>query len=151
MSSCRVTCDGVVMTDHSIFIASFSVPALYSVAFLFLRRQPLSWSQSQYGIFVGYGRMLSGVFSLFFIPLLKHYVDAKDTVLLILGLLSSCASELYFAFCVLTWMVFLGKSTICEWNSFHIFTFLHWLENKWIKTWSIFAFSSTHEHWEMGL
>ena len=38
----------------------FDISAMYTLGYLYLRRQPLSWSQTTYGVLVGTRTLVSG-------------------------------------------------------------------------------------------
>lgn len=83
----------------------FVVNSLY---YLFLRHQPLSFSQSLCGVFVGCSWLGKGAGILLCVLLLKMKTEVRDTTLMICGTLSGIASKYVLAFSYTTWMAFLG-------------------------------------------
>ena len=99
----------------NVCISLLSFPSLFPTAmdvigYLFLRRQPLSWSQTLYGVFNGYSDAVFTLFVLFGIPFLKVRLRWRDTTLMLVGVVSQCIGQAYMGFCVVTWMVFLGEA-----------------------------------------
>ena len=83
--------------------------ARWLVAYLYLKRQPLSWSQSMYGGWEGFRNVITGTGSLIILPLIKRYSAVPDTIILGLALLSTGASMILIGLSKVTVMVFLGK------------------------------------------
>ena len=83
---------------------------MYSVGYLYLKKSPLGWSQSLYGYYSGYNRLIIGVASLVIVPVFKDILHLPDTTILLVGLLSSSFSELFLSFSTKTWMVFMGRT-----------------------------------------
>ena len=83
--------------------------ALEDLAFLFVKKQPLSWSQTLFGYYHGLKRMLQSLGLFVVLPLLKK-AGLADAVILMIGILSSTAGQIIFGFSTTTWMVFLSMN-----------------------------------------
>jgi hypothetical protein len=68
-----------------------------SIVYLYLKRSPLAFSQSLYGIFRGLKAFGLGVGLLVFLPLLRYLFHLSDMACAILGALSKCASDFLYA------------------------------------------------------
>ena len=83
--------------------------AFIAVGYLYLIRQPLSWTPTFYGIFSGYTFILKGVVVVIAVPILKKKFHVRDTTILIWAFVTAVADMVVFSFSVKTWMVFLCK------------------------------------------
>lgn len=88
------------------------VSAIYTVGYLFLKKSPLGWSQSLYGYYTGYQKLMMGLSCILIVPVFKEILHLSDTSILLIGLLSSSLSEFFFSFCTKTWMVFMGMCIV---------------------------------------
>ncbi len=89
-----------------------SIAAPYILSYLFLISQPLSWSQTLYGIFSGYMNIMKAIGLIVILPLIKMYRHTPDTLCLAWGYASAIVSQVLFAVSVKTWMVFLCKYNV---------------------------------------
>ena len=89
--------------------------ASWLIGYLYLRRQPLSWTQSLYGYYVGVLALVHGVALVAIMPLMKKVMKVTDTGILIFATILQAVAEAFFGFCTKTWMVFLGEwiSLVC--------------------------------------
>lgn len=83
--------------------------AKHSLAYLYVRKQPLNWSQTLYGYYNGCAAILSMVGPLLILPLLRAKLRMRDTNIIVLAFTSTTMSMVWFAFSTQTWMVFMGK------------------------------------------
>ena len=82
---------------------------MYTVSYLFLKRRPLSWSQTTYGIFVGIYKFITAAALLTLVPLMKNKFRMHDSLIIILAIISTSLGELFFGLSTKSWMVFLCK------------------------------------------
>ena len=87
----------------------FAFAATWSLAYLFTKKQPLSWPQSLYGYYAGYSTGLRSLSLLLIGPLFKRRLGMRDTSIMILSLLTNAAGEAFMGFSHVTWMVFVGE------------------------------------------
>lgn len=80
------------------------------MSYLFYMHEPLNWSQSVYGYYIGYHSLLAFTSNLLLLPLLKRRFHVADEVLLLVGMSCEMAGRIWTGFCRTTWMVFIGKS-----------------------------------------
>ena len=90
------------------FLLCYSA-ADWLIGYLFLRRQPLSWTQSMYGYYVGCSAFSHGFALLCIMPVLKRRLHMTDTGILIFATFLQAGAEAVFGLCTVSWMVFLGK------------------------------------------
>ena len=84
------------------------ISALVAASYLFVIRQPLSWSQTLFGIFSGVDYVMRGLGGVVIPPILKSF-HVRDTICLFWAYVSQFATSMIFAFSKKTWMVFLCK------------------------------------------
>jgi hypothetical protein len=84
------------------------ITASWLIGYLYLRRQPLSWTQTRYGYYVGVLAIVHGIALIAIMPLMKNVMHITDTGILIFSTLLQAVAEAFFGFCTKTWMVFLG-------------------------------------------
>ncbi len=89
---------------------ALSFSAHWLIAYLYLKRQPLSWSQSLYGYFVGFRNLIEGFGGLVMIPFIKRWVYVPDTAILGAGLATGGLSLILTGLSTVTFCVFLGKT-----------------------------------------
>ena len=85
------------------------ISGIGALSYLLLKRQPLSWSQTKYGIWIGVRHCFTGTFLVIVVPILRKYLDPKDTTLLIPGLISAALGEMVLSVGISDWIVFLCK------------------------------------------
>ncbi|CAF2512058.1 unnamed protein product [Rotaria sp. Silwood2] len=68
-----------------------------SVIYLYLKKSPLSFSQSLYGIFRGLKSFGLGLGLLFLLPILRYLFNISDMTCAILGTLTKCTSDFLYA------------------------------------------------------
>eukprot|EP00914_Ancora_sagittata_P001415 GHVO01003687.1.p1 GENE.GHVO01003687.1~~GHVO01003687.1.p1 ORF type:complete len:482 (+),score=17.98 GHVO01003687.1:114-1559(+) len=97
----------------------FAISPAWTLSYLFLRHEPLSWTPTMFGHFSGLNAGLRGVCLLVALPLMKKYARMTDTSIMIIGSVSGVFSLVVFGFSSKTWMVytipflgFFGPSTI---------------------------------------
>ncbi|XP_076464411.1 proton-coupled folate transporter-like [Babylonia areolata] len=76
------------------------------ILLLFLRREPLAWSQTLFGYFKGLENLLRGLVLMVALPLLKRKLRVRDTSLVLGGLVSKVAGLVLLGLATHTWMVF---------------------------------------------
>ena len=84
---------------------------MYTISYLFLKKRPLSWDQTTYGIFVGIYKFVTASALFTFVPLMKNKFKMHDSMIIILAIISTSVGELLFGLSTHSWMVFL-----CELN-----------------------------------
>ena len=82
--------------------------ALPTLQFLYVKRRPLSWGQTQFTLFQSLTRILHAITQMVFVPLMSTYCHVSDTMLLSVGIISGAISELFMSIATVTWMVFMG-------------------------------------------
>lgn len=83
------------------------------ILLLYLRRDPLGWSQSLFGYFKGMENLLRGLMLLLVLPLFKKKLHVRDTTVVIGGILSKVVGLVLMGLATQTWLVFLGKHYQC--------------------------------------
>ena len=101
---------------------------MYTVSYLFLKRRPLSWSQTTYGIFVGIYKFITAAALLTLVPLMKNKFRMHDSLIIILAIISTSLGELFFGLSTKSWMVFCVSCLFCLGLSFN-----NSVEKKWIE------------------
>lgn len=97
----------IMLILTAIFTTMISYQAIYTLGYLFLKKQPLSWSQSFFGYFVGLHKGILGTALIVFVPLMKYKGHLRDTTIVMFAIISSSLGELIFACSTKTWMIFL--------------------------------------------
>lgn len=92
---------GIVISGYSAF------QPVVSLGYLYVKRYPLSWSQSLYGQFKGMFVAVTGAFAIILVPLLKNKFLVAETKMLVASLVSMCLAVLLFGVSVATWMIFM--------------------------------------------
>lgn len=87
-------------------IISLGVLGISGVVALFVLRSPLCWGPTTLGAFMAFRFFMQGVGGIVGIGLLKRFM--KDINVTRVGMVTQCASLVFFAFSDRTWMVFLG-------------------------------------------
>ena len=82
------------------------------VSYLFLKKSPLSWDPVLYGYFQAYQNTVFALLLIVGTPVLKKIFGLADSLLVLMGLVSTIASLLLFGFSHKTWMVFLGERSL---------------------------------------
>ncbi|ELT95720.1 hypothetical protein CAPTEDRAFT_180882 [Capitella teleta] len=97
----------------------FAIAPAWTLSYLFLRHEPLSWTPTMFGHFSGLNAGLRGICLLLALPLMKKYAKMTDTMIMIIGSVSGILSLVVFGVSTETWMVYLvpflgffGPSTI---------------------------------------
>lgn len=85
---------------------------MYTVSYLFLKRRPLNWSQTTYGIFVGFYKLVTATALFTLVPLMKSRFNMHDSAIIILAIISTSVGELFFGLSTKSWMVF-----TCEYHA----------------------------------
>ena len=83
------------------------VSGIFALTYLVVKRQPLSWSQTKYGVWMGLRNCFGGTFLVVVVPILRKYLDPKDTTLLLAGLISAALGQLVLSIGTYDWIVFL--------------------------------------------
>ncbi|KAK7471504.1 hypothetical protein BaRGS_00035843 [Batillaria attramentaria] len=78
------------------------------ILLLFLRREPLGWSQSLYGYFKGVENLLRGLVLILALPLLKRKAHVRDTSLAMAGMVSKIVGLVLLSLATQTWIVFVS-------------------------------------------
>ncbi|KAL8619698.1 hypothetical protein ACOMHN_025784 [Nucella lapillus] len=76
------------------------------ILLLFLRREPLAWSQTLFGYFKGLDNLLRGLVLLIALPLLKKKLRVRDTSLALGGVMSKVVGLVLLGLSTQSWMVF---------------------------------------------
>jgi len=82
-----------------------------SIIYLYLKKSPLSFSPSLYGIFRGLKSFGLSLGLLFILPILRYLFNISDMACVILGTLSKCASDFLYAIDHSKTIIFLSKIT----------------------------------------
>ncbi len=82
------------------------------LSYLYLCKQPLSWSPTLYGIFIFYALTVTAIGQVVIIPVFRNRLRMRETTIVLCAIVSAAAGMTLFAFCVYTWMVFLGEATV---------------------------------------
>ena len=85
----------------------FIIVAYYILIFLYTKMQPLSWSQTTFGYYMGGTHVAKAFGMLLVLPLLKR-CGVKDTYLLMIALITQTICGFILGWSKTTWMVFLG-------------------------------------------
>ena len=86
----------------------FSFPVIVTLGYLYVKRHPLLWSQTLYGIYLGIRSVASGLCLLVVVPYMKNTLKFRDTTIVLMSLVASAVSEVFFGLSIETWMVFAG-------------------------------------------
>ena len=79
------------------------------ILLLYLRLEPLAWSQTLFGYFKGMENLLRGLVLIFVLPLLKQKLKARDTSVVMGGVMSKVLGLALMGLSTTTWMVFAGE------------------------------------------
>ena len=90
-------------------IINLGVMGISGVVALFVLRTPLCWGPTTLGAFMAFRFFMQGFGGIVGIGLLKRCMS--DINVTRVGMVTQCASLVFFAFSDRSWMVFLGKST----------------------------------------
>ena len=82
---------------------------MYTVSYLFLKRRPLNWSQTTYGVFVGFYKLITASALFTIVPLMKNRFHMHDTAIIIWAVISTSVGELLFGLSTRSWMVFVRE------------------------------------------
>ena len=82
------------------------------IILIYTRHTPLTWDQTTLGLFTGTESFLRGIGVLVILPICKKLLTARDTSLLIVGLLSKICSLILLGFGVNKVIMFWGKKAI---------------------------------------
>ena len=96
----------LVMLLISDGIISLGVMGISGVVALFVLRSPLCWGPTTLGAFMAFRFFMQGFGGIVGIGLLKRFMN--DINVTRVGMVTQCASLVFFAFSDSTWMVFLG-------------------------------------------
>ena len=77
--------------------------------YLFVRHHPLNWGPSLYGYYSGFSTGTGCLCNLVVIPVLSKVYGVKDTILIIIGIVSFILGDILFGISTQTWMIFMGK------------------------------------------
>lgn len=91
-------------------IINLGVMGISGVVALFVLRTPLCWGPGTLGAFMAFRFFLQGLGGILGIGLLKRFMS--DINVTRVGMLTQCASLVFFAFADRTWMVFLGENRL---------------------------------------
>ena len=91
---------------------------------MYTRHPPLSWSQTTLGLFKGTEQFLKGVGVLVLLPLAKRRFGMRDTVAIIVGLMSNAAGQVVLGVASSTAVLFIGAVSSVEMN----FIFVDFIE-----------------------
>ena len=80
-----------------------------SIVYLYLKKSPLDFSQSLYGIFRGLKSFSLGWGLLVILPILRYIFNISDMTCVILGTLSKCASDFLYAIDHSKMIIFLSR------------------------------------------
>ena len=106
--SLRLSCCFESTLPHFVFTKTlYGISAMWECGFLMLKRRPLSWTQTMYGLWRGISSGLRGLFVLIIIPVLRKYFHPRDTTLLFGALLSSAIGQIIFSAGTYDWIIFL--------------------------------------------
>ncbi len=83
------------------------ISAMWECGYLMLKRRPLSWTQTLYGLWMGLVSGLRGITLLVFVPLVRRFLRPRDTTLLIFALVSSTLGQFIFSAGTYDWVIFL--------------------------------------------
>ncbi|KAI3379472.1 hypothetical protein SNEBB_001322 [Seison nebaliae] len=94
-----------------LILSAFSVSVLTSmgentISFLYLRKSPLSFTQTLYGIFRGLKSFLTCIALIGILPILQKYFDISDLTCAIIGTLSKCLGDFMYGFATSARMIF---------------------------------------------
>ena len=89
-------------------IINLGVMGISGVVALFVLRSPLCWGPATLGVFMAFRFFMQGFGGIVGIGLLKRCMSEINVTRV--GMVTQCASLVFFAFSDRTWMVFLGKS-----------------------------------------
>ncbi|KAI0228387.1 Solute carrier family 46 member 3 [Lamellibrachia satsuma] len=97
----------IVVIIAIVFSSYVSFQPILSLGYLYVKRYPLSWSQSLYGQFKGVCIAVTGICAIVLVPLLKKKFYATETMMLVASLVSMFLSIILYGVSVKTWMLFL--------------------------------------------
>ena len=80
------------------FLTTLIAFGVGSIDYLFLRKMPISFNQTEYGLFRALNTLLKGVALLIILPIMKNYFQISDMILFLIGLISDIAN--YFIFSI---------------------------------------------------
>lgn len=99
-----VAISGKLQVSASIFTGELDILLLY------LRLEPLAWSQTLFGYFKGVENLLQGLMLILVLPFLKRKLRVCDTFLVMGGILSKVVGLAVMGLANTTWLVFAGES-----------------------------------------
>jgi hypothetical protein len=79
------------------FLTTLVAFGISSIDYLFLRKMPISFSQTEYGLFRALNTLSKGVALLIILPILKNYFEISDRILFLIGLVSDIANYIVFS------------------------------------------------------
>ena len=79
------------------------------LSYLYLCKQPLSWSSTMYGVFVFYGLTVTAIGQVVLVPIFRQRLNMRETSILLCAIVSAAMGMALFAFSTRTWIVFLGE------------------------------------------
>ena len=97
-------------------IITLGVMGISGVVALFVLRTPLCWGPGTLGVFMAFRFFIQGFGGIAGIGILKRFMSEINVIRI--GMVSQCASLVFFAFSDRTWMVFLGKKELLH-NRFY--------------------------------
>lgn len=96
-------------------VDSFVLLGESSIVYLYLKKSPLNFSQSLYGIYRGLKSFSLGLGLLLILPILRYVFNISDITCVILGTLSKCASDFLYAMDQSKMIIFLSMLRI-DWS-----------------------------------
>ena len=97
-------------------IITLGVMGISGVVALFVLRTPLCWGPGTLGVFMAFRFFMQGFGGIAGIGILKRFMSEINVTRI--GMVSQCASLVFFAFSDRTWMVFLGKKEFLGYSFF---------------------------------
>ena len=79
------------------------------IILVYTRHPPLSWSQTTLGLFKGSKQFLKGITVLIVLPLAKRHFGMRDTVAIVIGLVSCAAEQVVLGVASSTGVLFIGR------------------------------------------
>lgn len=86
----------------------FSLTGEGDILLIFTRHRPFEWSQTTLGLYKGCESFLRGIAVLTLLPLMKRKFRARDTTVMILGLVSKTAALIVLGVGNSTAVLFIG-------------------------------------------
>ncbi|XP_052769458.1 proton-coupled folate transporter-like [Mya arenaria] len=78
------------------------------IILIFTRHRPFKWSQTTFGLFKGTESLLRGLGMLILMPICKKIFAARDTVVMLAGLISKMISMIFYGLSQNTGVMFIG-------------------------------------------